>query len=68
MNKKPIFISEQLFLAAVRMLRQKGYVDLSDKIAYLSGNIGTGGGTKFLEINSVRELFDQNYQFHLPNV
>jgi pyruvate kinase len=50
------------------MLRQKGYVDLSDKIAYLSGNVGAGGGTKFLEINTVRELFDQNYQFHLPNV
>lgn len=59
---------QQLFLAAVRMLRQKGYVDLSDKIAYLSGNVGIGGGTKFLEINTVRELFDQNYQFHLPNM
>jgi pyruvate kinase len=50
------------------MLRQKGYVDLHDKIAYLSGNVGAGGGTKFFEINTVRELFDQNYQFHLPNV
>ena len=59
---------QRLFLAAVRMLRQKGYVYLSDKIAYLSGNVGAGGGTKFLEINTVRELFDQNYQFHLPNV
>ncbi|MBR1505874.1 MAG: pyruvate kinase [Prevotella sp.] len=60
--------SEQLFLAAVRMLRQKGYVQLDDKIAYLSGNIGAGGGTKFLEINSVKEVFEQNYQFHLPNL
>lgn len=59
---------QQLFLAAVRMLRQKGYLDLSDKIAYLSGNIGNGGGTKFLEINIVRELFDQNYQFHMPKI
>ena len=50
------------------MLRQKGYVDLTDKIAYLSGNIGTGGGTKFLEINTVCELFEQNYQFHMPKV
>ena len=44
--------SEKLFLAAVRMLRQKGYVELEDKIAYLSGNIGAGGATKFLEINT----------------
>jgi pyruvate kinase len=60
--------SEKLFLAAVRMLRQKGYVELDDKIAYLSGNIGAGGATKFLEINTVKEVFEQNYQFHLPNV
>jgi pyruvate kinase len=60
--------SERLFLAAVRMLRQKGYVDLDDKIAYLSGNVGAGGATKFLEVNTVKEVFDQNYQFHLPKV
>ncbi len=60
--------SEQLFLAAVRMLRQKGYVELEDKIAYLSGNVGAGGGTKFLEVNTVREVFDQNYQFHIPKM
>jgi pyruvate kinase len=60
--------TEELFLAAVRMLRQKGYIDLEDRIAYLSGNIGAGGGTKFLEINNVKEVFDNKYQFHLPNV
>ena len=50
------------------MLRQKGYIDLDDRIAYLSGNIGAGGGTKFLEINNVKEVFDNKYQFHLPQV
>jgi len=60
--------NQQLFLAAVRMLRQKGYVELDDKIAYLSGNISTGGATKFLEINTVREVFEQNYEFHIPKV
>ena len=60
--------SEELFLAAVRMLRQKGYVELSDKIAYLSGNISAGGATKFVEINTVQEVFDQSYQFHLPTL
>jgi pyruvate kinase len=50
------------------MLRQKGYVELSDKIAYLSGNISAGGATKFLEINTVQEVFDQSYQFHLPTL
>lgn len=59
---------ERLFFAAVRMLRQKGYVEPDDKIAYLSGNIGEGGATKFLEINTVREVFEKDYQFRLPKV
>ena len=57
---------EELFHAAVRMLRQKGYVQGMDKIAYLSGNIGEGGGTKFLEINTVSEVLTNQYKFHLP--
>ena len=55
-------------MAAVRMLRQKGYVEDEDKIAYLSGNVGERGGTKFLEINTVKELFSNKYRFHLPKV
>jgi pyruvate kinase len=49
------------------MLRQKGYVQENDKIAYLSGNIGEGGGTKFLEINTVKEVLTNQYKFHLPH-
>jgi pyruvate kinase len=60
--------NQELFLAAVRMLRQKGYIELNDKIAYLSGNIAAGGGTKLLEINTVKEVFDNDYRFHLPEM
>lgn len=60
--------SQYIFLAAIRMLRQKGYLGVDDKIAYLSGSFGTGGGTTFLEINKVREVFDKSYKFHLPDV
>ena len=60
--------SQYIFLAAIRMLRQKGYLGLNDKIAYLSGSFGTGGGTTFLEINKVKEVFDKSYKFHLPDV
>lgn len=59
--------SQNMFTAAVRMLRQKGYIALDDKIAYLSGSFGEGGGTTFLEINKVKEVFDKNYKFHLPS-
>ena len=58
--------SQELFLAAVRMLRQKGYLELDDRLAYLSGSFGKGGGTTFLELNTAREVFDNEYKFHLP--
>lgn len=60
--------SQYIFLAALRMLRQKGYIGLNDKIAYLSGRFGDDGGTTFLEINKVSDVFDKSYQFHLPDV
>ena len=55
-----------MFTAALRMLRQKRYIDLDDKIAYLSGSLGEGGGTTFVEINRVGDYFDKIYEFHLP--
>lgn len=56
-----------LFTAALRMLRQKGYVTNDDKIAYLSGSFGEGGGTTFLEINKVEDALKDTYQFHPPD-
>lgn len=58
--------NEEMFTAALRMLRQKGYIELEDKIAYLSGTFGNGGGTTFLEINKVGDVFARKYRFHLP--
>ena len=58
--------SQYMFFAALRMLRQKGYIKDEDKIAYLSGSFGEGGGTTFLEINKVEEVFNISYQYHLP--
>lgn len=58
--------SQYMFTAALRMLRQKGFIGEDDKIAYLSGSLGEGGGTTFLEINKVREVFSKRYRFHLP--
>ncbi|MGN1263511.1 MAG: pyruvate kinase [Prevotella sp.] len=57
---------QEQFMAALRMLRQKGYINVDDKIAYLSGSFAAGGSTTFLEINTVKEVFDRSYQFHLP--
>ncbi len=56
-----------LFVAALRMLLQKGYIKKDDKIAYLGGSIGGHGGATFLEINRVSQVFDKSYEFHLPD-
>lgn len=58
--------TQKMFTAAVRMLRQKGYIGEEDKIAYLSGSFGEGGGTTFVEINKVSKIFDNSYSFNLP--
>ena len=54
------------FIAALRMLRQKGYLKMDDKVAYLSGSFGRGGGTTFLEIDKVADMFTRDYT--LPNM
>lgn len=59
---------QQQFLAALRMLRQKGYIKMEDKIAYLSGSFTGNSATTFLEINKVKDVFDRTYEFHLPNL
>ncbi len=66
----PVYQHEKLqpqdqFVAALRMLRQKGYLKMDDKIAYLSGSFGRGGGTTFLEIDKVSDVFTKD--FTLPN-
>lgn len=58
--------SAYMFMAALRMLKQKGYVTMDDKIAYLSGNLGLEAGTTFLEINPVKKVFENIDVFHLP--
>lgn len=53
------------FYAAIRMLKQKGYVGMDDKIAYLSGTFDGKGNTTFLEINKVCDIFENKYKFHV---
>jgi len=67
-HQKEHLAPQFMFTAAIRMLRQKGYISLEDKIAYLSGSFGEGGGTTFVEINKVAMALnaDSNYRFHLP--
>ena len=57
---------DAIFEAALRMLRQKGYLTNEDKVAYLSGSMDSvGAGTTYLEVNKVGDVFDRKYKFHL---
>ena len=57
----------ELFKAALRMLRQRKYIAPNDKIAYISGEMGKGGVTTFLEINTVNAVFEETYNSNLDN-
>ena len=57
--QKEAISSEALFPAAVRMFRQKGYLADEDKVAYLSGSLGEGGGTTVIEINKGSDVFSK---------
>lgn len=48
--------SKELYVKALHLLLQKGYVTMEDKVAYLSGSLGQGGGNTFLEINKVKDV------------
>ena len=57
--------SKELIYAAVRMLKQKGYLQLEDNVAYLSGLVRQGG-TTLLEISKVNSIINNSYSFHVP--
>ena len=51
--------SKLLIVAAVRMLRQKGYLQPEDKVAYLGASMGQGEGTTFLEILEAKKYAEK---------
>ena len=48
--------SHELYVTALHLLQEKGYITMDDKVAYLSGSLGQGGGNTFLEINKVKDV------------
>lgn len=55
------------FFAALKMLIENGYLKFNDKVAYLSGSQNVGGGTTFLEINTIDHIFYNQKEYLLPN-
>lgn len=51
---------------ALRQLLDGGLITEKDKVAYLSGSFGEGGGTTFLEINEVDQILNAGDDYQLP--
>ena len=51
---------------ALHQLLDSGMITEKDKVAYLSGGFGEGGGTTFLEINDVFRVLNSGIEYQLP--
>lgn len=51
---------------ALHQLINSGMITEKDKVAYLSGSFGEGGGTTFLEINDVERVLNAGDNYQLP--
>jgi len=51
---------------ALHQLIDSGMITEKDKVAYLSGSFGEGGGTTFLEINDVFRVLSAGNDYQLP--
>jgi Pyruvate kinase len=67
----PIFQEETenartYFFEAIHKLLDSGRIVSEDRVAYLSGSFGEGGGTTFLEINTVSKVLANEKNYLLP--
>ena len=51
---------------ALKQLIDRQLITEEDKVAYLSGSFGEGGGTTFLEINDVKRVLRAKDEYQLP--
>jgi pyruvate kinase len=56
----------EYYYSALHHLIKRGMIAKKDKVAYLSGSFGEGGGTTFLEINDVEKVLNESDKYQLP--
>ncbi|MBP8777670.1 MAG: pyruvate kinase [Bacteroidaceae bacterium] len=69
---KPIYLEEKgsaraYFFAALYLLLHENMITETDRVAYLSGCFGEGGGTSFLELNEVSNILSAAKDYMLPS-
>jgi len=56
----------EYYIDALQQLIKTGMITPKDRVAYLTGSFGEGGGTTFLEINEVNKVFNAGEEYQLP--
>ena len=56
----------EYFYDALRRLIDSRWITPKNKVAYLSGSFGVGGGTTFLEVNEVQKVLGASSEYQLP--
>ncbi len=59
--------AREYFFEGMKLLMDKGLISESDKVAFLGGSFGEGGGTTYLEINEVFRILKHSRHYVLPN-
>jgi pyruvate kinase len=59
--------TQKYFIAGLQGFIKQGMLEPEDFVSYLSGSLGSGFGTSFLEINQVSKIFESREKYILPN-
>jgi len=59
--------SQEYLIQALKDLLDKKLLNEEDNICYLSGSLGEGHGTTFLEINQIKKIFEAGNNYSLLN-
>jgi len=59
--------SQQYFIAGLQGFVKKGVLQPTDNVCYLSGSLGEGSGTTFLEVNQVDKILNSLDKYSLPD-
>lgn len=59
--------TQQYIIKGLQFLLNEKWININDTVCYLSGSFGIGFGTTFLEINTVKKIFESREKYILPN-
>lgn len=59
--------TQKYFIDGLQELLKQGFLETTDFVSFMSGSLGAGFGTSFLEVNSVDKILESRSKYLLPN-